>query len=69
MPTRTPHRLASRPRSNAETLDSVVLDRYPFAMSEAREVATDQDISAVDLAWLDAALEEYKALLLYLREH
>lgn len=51
------------------SLDSVVADRYPFTMSEAREVATDQDITAVDLAWLEAALEEYKALLQYLREH
>lgn len=38
-------------------------------MSEARKVATDQDITAVDLAWLEAALEEYEALLQYLREH
>lgn len=38
-------------------------------MSEARDSPTDQDISAVDLAWLEAALEEYKALLQYLRDH
>lgn len=38
-------------------------------MSEARDFATDQDIDAVDLAWLEATLEDYKALLEYLRDH
>lgn len=52
-----------------ETLDSVVGDRYPLGMSDARELATDQDIDAVDLAWLEASLEEYRALLQYLRDH
>lgn len=51
------------------SLDSVVDDRYPLSMSEARDLATDQDMNAADLAWLEAALEEYKALLQYLREH
>lgn len=60
---------SGRKRIKRRSLDSVVADRYPFTMSEAREVAKDQDITAVDLAWLEAALEEYKALLQYLREH
>jgi hypothetical protein len=38
-------------------------------MSEARDLATDRDIDAADLAWLEVALEEYQALLQYLREH
>jgi hypothetical protein len=38
-------------------------------MPEARDLATGQDIDAADLAWLEATLEEYKALLQYLRDH
>lgn len=38
-------------------------------MSEARDVATDTDVDAAELAWLDARLEEYRELLQYLREH
>jgi hypothetical protein len=41
-----------------ETLETVVPDRCPLTMSEARDLATDQDIDPVDLAWLEAALEE-----------
>lgn len=52
-----------------EILESVVADRYPLNMSEARDLATDQDIDAADLAWLEATLEEYEALLQYLRDH
>lgn len=52
-----------------ETLESVVTDRYPLNMSEARDLVTDQDIDAADLAWLEATLEEYEALLQYLRDH
>lgn len=38
-------------------------------MSEARDLVTDQDIDPVDLAWIEANLEEYQALLEYLRDH
>ncbi len=38
-------------------------------MFEARDLPTDQEMDAADLAWIEAALEEYKALLQYLREH
>jgi hypothetical protein len=52
-----------------ETLETVVPDRYPLTMSEARNQVTDQDIDPVDLAWLEGALEEYRELLEYLRDH
>jgi hypothetical protein len=38
-------------------------------MSEARDLATDTERSAAELAWLDACLEEYRDLLQYLRDH
>jgi hypothetical protein len=38
-------------------------------MSESRDVATDKDVDAAELAWLDARIEEYRVLLQYLREH
>lgn len=47
----------------------MVADRYHLNMSEARDLVTDQDIDAADLAWLEATQEEYKALLQYLRDH
>jgi hypothetical protein len=53
----------------SQTLETVVPDRYPLTMPEARNQVTDQDIDPVDLAWLEAALEEYRALLEYLRDH
>lgn len=64
-------KLVNPPRCGRKrlSLDSVVDDRYPLSMSEASDLATDQDMNAADLAWLEAALEEYKALLQYLREH
>jgi len=37
--------------------------------SEARDLATDPNIEAVDLAWLKATLKEYKTLLQDLRDH
>lgn len=40
-----------------------------YPMSEARDVATDAELSQADLAWLDARLEEYRDLLQYLRDH
>lgn len=51
------------------TLETVAPGRYPLAMSEARDLVTDQDIDPVDLAWIEANLEEYQALLEYLRDH
>jgi hypothetical protein len=38
-------------------------------MSEARDVATDAELSQAELAWLNARLEEYRDLLEYLRDH
>lgn len=52
-----------------ETLETVVSDRYPLTMSEARDQGSERGIDSVDLAWLEAALEEYRALLEYLRDH
>lgn len=40
-----------------------------LTMSEARDPATDQNIDAADLVWLEATLEEYQTLLQYLRDH
>ena len=38
-------------------------------MSEARDVATDTELSQAELAWLDARLAEYRDLLQYLQDH
>jgi hypothetical protein len=38
-------------------------------MSEARDIATDTELDASELVWLNARLEEYRDLLQYLREH
>lgn len=38
-------------------------------MPEAPDPTTDTELSAADLAWLTARLEEYRDLLQYLRDH
>jgi len=38
-------------------------------MPEARDIATEAELSQAELAWLDARLEEYRDLLQYLRDH
>ena len=38
-------------------------------VSEARDVATDTELSQAELAWLGACLEQYRDLLQYLRDH
>jgi hypothetical protein len=38
-------------------------------MFDARDLATDTELSPTELAWLNARLEEYRALFQYLRDH
>jgi hypothetical protein len=40
-----------------------------YSMSDARDLATDTQLSPTELAWLNARLEEYRELLQYLRDH
>lgn len=58
---------AFRSNTRAWILSSPADNLYP--MSEARDVATDSELSQAHLAWLDARLEEYRDLLQYLRDH
>ena len=61
--------IRSRPlRSNsAWILSSPVDDLSP--MFEARDVATDTQLSQAELAWLGARFEEYQDFLQYLQDH
>ena len=52
---------------SAWILSSPADNLYP--MSEARDVATDAELPQVDLAWINARVEEYRDLLQYLRDH
>ena len=48
-------------------LSSLADNLYP--MPEARDLATNTELLAAELAWLNARLEEYRDLLQYLRDH
>jgi hypothetical protein len=50
-------------------MDYVVSGRYPHPMSVASDPAAKTELSASELASLEARLEEYQELLQYLRDH
>lgn len=60
-------RLTLMSNTRAWTLSSPADNLYP--MADARDLATDSELAAAELAWLNARLEEYRELLQYLRDH